>query len=388
MKILFLNHNQERFGTYFRCYNLASAISMQGILVTLICASGHNWDFLIRKRKINENFYLITLPRFKYHKYFTGQLIRLILTIPFVLFSHYDILHAFTVAQPQIGIPALISKWIRRKKLIVDWDDLWGGGFADEHGDLIAKILSFWETYVPRYANRMTFVSDFLGEKIKILGLMNKAVKIPNGANLDKIKLTIKKEASQLLKLNSTDKYLLCLGNTYQEKGLQIMFYAFDSLSRYHDNLFLLLVGSVGIPTSLKNIYNKNRKKIIITGSVPYDKVLLYLSLADILILPMADNPIEKARFPIRLGDYLASGKPIVANAVGEVEHYLLKYNAGLICPVDSAGKMADSIETIFKNHELASKLSQNALCLVKKELNWQILGNQLTKLYTIVYNE
>src|SRR3989339_1848966 len=135
--ILIINHNQEWFGTYWRCKNIGSQLVRLGYDVSMICASGSTCDFKIRRKSVAKGFTIVTLPRFKYHKYFSGQILRLFLTAFIVLFGRFDVCYAFTVAQPQIGIPAWISKTLRRKPLIIDWDDMWGGGFADMHGSAV-----------------------------------------------------------------------------------------------------------------------------------------------------------------------------------------------------------------------------------------------------------
>ena len=199
MKILFLNHNQEKIGTYFRCFWLGKNLSEMGHKITMICASGRKFDLLIRRRKVNKNFTIITLPRIKYGKFLTGQIeLRLPLTILYVLFLRYDVCHAFTVAQPQIGIPAWVAKKIRRKRLIVDWDDLWGGGFADFHASIIKRVLYWFENKIPLIADQVTYVSEFLGDKIEKMGLKDIAVKIPNGSDPELIKPLNKEEERKL----------------------------------------------------------------------------------------------------------------------------------------------------------------------------------------------
>jgi hypothetical protein len=139
-RIVFLNHNQEQFGTYYRCFFLAKGLSEKGYKVTMLCASGKDFDLRVRKKRINDRFQIITLPRVKYHTFFTGQIeLRLPITLLYILFARYDMCHAFTVAQPQIGIPAWVAKKIRKKKLIVDWDDAWGDGFALHHPAMVRR---------------------------------------------------------------------------------------------------------------------------------------------------------------------------------------------------------------------------------------------------------
>lgn len=381
MKILFLNHNQERFGTYWRCFYLAKHLSQQGHEIILICASGRNFDLLIRKKKINQNFSIITLPRIKYHRYFTGQILRLVLTLPIVLLSNYDLCHAFAVAQPQIAIPALTAKYLRGKKLIVDWDDLWGGGFAEEHASPVTKVLSFFERWIPKHADRITYVSEFLGHEIKKLGLGQKARKITNGANIDEVKLIDQTKAKQKLGLEKETKYLVSVGNTYFPQALKTLFLALEKIKQ-KEKVKLLMVGLVDINPEVRKIFSQIEKEVILTGSVPFEKVLVYLSAADVLVLPMENNPIEKARFPIRLGDYLASGKPIVASAVGEVKYYLEKNKAGLVNNPRSIDELAENIIKLIKNKSLSQEISQNARNLAKRELAWGKIANKLMKIY------
>ena len=112
LHILFLTSIYENYGGYYRCFNLGKHLTHIGFRVTLICASGKNFDICIRRRKLSDNFTLITLPRIKYHKYFTGQILRMFISCLQVLFYQYDIMHAFTVAQPQVGIPAWIARTV------------------------------------------------------------------------------------------------------------------------------------------------------------------------------------------------------------------------------------------------------------------------------------
>ncbi len=109
----FLTSIYENYGGDYRCFNLGKHLSQKGFRVTMICANGRNFDLCIRKRKIAKNFTLVTLPRIKYHKYFTGQLLRMLISCIQVLFCQYDIMYAFTVAQPQVGISVWIAKKIR-----------------------------------------------------------------------------------------------------------------------------------------------------------------------------------------------------------------------------------------------------------------------------------
>ncbi|PIS20629.1 hypothetical protein COT52_02675 [candidate division WWE3 bacterium CG08_land_8_20_14_0_20_43_13] len=380
-RILILNHNQERFGTYYRCLFLGKGLAARGYQVTMICASGRKFDLLIRKKKISDNFTLITLPRIKYHKYFTGQLLlRLPLTVLLVILLPYDVCYAFTVAQLQIGIPAWFSRIIRRKKLIVDWDDLWGNGFGLEHGGFVSKVIYWSERYFIKFAHRVTYVSQFLGQKFADLFLPIPAVKIPNGANTQQIAVLDRDECCRHLTLDPAKKYLVSIGNTYTS-SLGLLLRAFEAVIKVRDDVYLVMVGEGKITPEFQELYSRLVSRIISTGKQPFSQVPYYLGCADALLLPMDDTDIEKARFPMRFGDYLCAGRPIVSNAVGEVEYYLSKYQAGLISPVSDSEVFSYHILLVLASSEIGYSYGRKARELAEGDLNWEKIIDRLTLL-------
>lgn len=378
--ILILNHNQEGFGTYWRCKNIGIQLARRGYDVSMICASGANCDFRIRRKPISERFTIFTLPRFKYHKYFSGQILRMFITAFIVLFARYDICYAFTVAQPQIGFPAWISKKLRRKPLIVDWDDLWGGGFADMHGSSIKSVLTFCESFFPKYADRITYVSELIGRRIdSIPGIVAPRTKIVNGASVEKIQVMTKRNARQFLGLVVERLYIVSVGNTYTE-SLGGMLKAFEIVRNTIDNVFLVMVGNCDFGRQYSPLLENIKESIILEGSQQFDRIPFYLAAADCLLLPMEDNPIEHARFPMRLGDYLCAQRPIVSNAVGEVKHYLEKYNAGLTSSPGDYNELAMNIIKVLNNENISGEIALNARKLAENDLNWSKIGEKIDK--------
>jgi glycosyltransferase involved in cell wall biosynthesis len=380
-KILILNHNQERFGTYWRCFQIGKRLGEKGHRVTMICASGQSFDLLIRTHKISRNFLIITLPRIKYHQYFTGQILRMVIASFQILFFNYDICYAFAVAQPQIAIPAIIAKKLRRKTLIIDWDDLWGGGFATKHGKLVCKTLTWFEKFTPRYADAITYVSEFLGKKIDKLKIKCQKFKIPNGADTQTIKVIGRNIACAKLELDQTNKYIVSVGNTYVD-SLELVMKAFERVHQKINNSYLVFVGQTDFQNIIKTKYRKLLDHVLIVGSRPQKEVPYYLSAADCLLLPMSNDNIDKARFPIRFGDYLCARRPIVASAVGEVKYYLKKYHAGLPSNPTDYKSLSDNIILILSNKKTSKILSENAYRLAQGELNW---NNIVKKLMTDV---
>lgn len=338
----------------------------------MVCASGREFDLRVRQKKINENFTLITLPRVKYARYFSGQIL---LRFPLYLFSvltfKYDVLYAFTVAQPQIGLAATAGKILRHKKLVIDWDDLWGGGFANSHSLPIRKVLEKSELFFLRFADRVTCASRLLYQKaISIYPRKEDVYYLPNGCKTQHFSSTEYGQARQRLGYPPTEVVLLSMGNTYNSITLDLLFNTYRALLKERPEARLVLLSTIQIPPLKKTQYQDIIGRILFTGYVSDEQKDLYLSAADVLLLPMENNPIEEARFPIRLGDYLLAGRPIVSNAVGEVKYYLEKYQAGITARPDSPDDFARAILKMLEDRTLAESCSVNARKLALGDLS------------------
>src|SRR5207302_1804391 len=58
---------------------------------------------------------------------------------------------------------------------------------------------------------------------------------------------------------------------------------------------------------------------------------------AAVLAIPLFDDVKSTARFPTKLGEYLASGRPVVTNGIGEIPRYLKDgVNAVIVPPGDA----------------------------------------------------
>jgi len=105
------------------------------------------------------------------------------------------------------------------------------------------------------------------------------------------------------------------------------------------------------------------------------------LGASDILLLPMRDSPFDRARPPaIRLGDYLAAGRPVIATALPENEKVVGK--CGFLAKPGDPEDFANKILEALRNPDLCREMGERARELAEREYSWQILAKQLEKLY------
>lgn len=77
------------------------------------------------------------------------------------------------------------------------------------------------------------------------------------------------------------------------------------------------------------------------------------------LLAPLPDNCQSKARFPTKLGYYLASGRPVVTTSVGSVQEYLIDCTNAYIAEDYTPKSVADAIEKVLMNRDRANEIGK-----------------------------
>ena len=109
-------------------------------------------------------------------------------------------------------------------------------------------------------------------------------------------------------------------------------------------------------------------KNIKILGRVASFEVPKYLKAADILALPNSASKKISTHYtsPMKLFEYMAAGKPIVASALPSIREILNDTNSVLVEP-DDPSQLAVGIQKILENNDFSRSLGSQALVDVKK---------------------
>lgn len=384
MDILFLNHNVENYGTYFRCFHLAKGLTRRGHGVTLVCANRE--DTLSVTRRTDNGLTTILLPKYRLRGFHTLHTLRMLCNTGYALFSRYDVLHTFAFPLHPMAVPTLAARYLRPGlKLVLDHDDLWKGGFANQHPGPYQRLVGWFNDTLPGMARQCTAASAVLLDSFRAAGVPEEKIHyIPNCPTMARSPLS-RDEARAQTGLPAGVPLVLSMGHTYTE-SLFLLLDAYERARTKVPGLKLAFLGKMHIPASfeerLQPYLERAGGDILRLGEKPPTDVPAYLAASDALLLPMDDDPIEKARFPIRFGDYLASGVPIVSNAVGEIERFLTEHDCGYAAPVSDAAAFGDRIAEALTDRTRRETIRANAARLVEAELNWDAVAAKLEGIY------
>jgi glycosyltransferase involved in cell wall biosynthesis len=158
-------------------------------------------------------------------------------------------------------------------------------------------------------------------------------------------------------------------GHFYAWKGVDTLIEALRGSDAH-----LYLVG--GIPEMI--VQQRARlngvANIHVVGWVPPTEVPCYLAAADVLALPNSGHEAISARHtsPLKLFEYLAAGRPVVASDLPSLREVLADGQTALLVAADDPAALRRGIERALGDPALAARLAENAR-RAALEHTWQI---------------
>jgi len=165
-------------------------------------------------------------------------------------------------------------------------------------------------------------------------------------------------------------------GNLFGEKdGVKILLEAFSIIHENHPDYKLLLVGDTsnkGEFNELQNFIKDKgiKSKIEFTGFVHRDKIPGLLIQSSVLVLARPDNIQAKGGFPTKLGEYLASGWPVLVTEVSDIPNYIKDGVNGYLAKPDSVEDFTNKLNWILSNYDKAEKVGMEGQKLTEKEFS------------------
>ena len=121
-------------------------------------------------------------------------------------------------------------------------------------------------------------------------------------------------------------------------------------------------------------------------GRVPRDTIPNLLHAADILVQPGAPGAFNDFRFPSKLPEFLASGRPVVlprANVGLEVDDGA----EAIVLERGDADELAHAIERLADDPELRARLGEGGRAFALQRLTWSSSGELVADLYREIPN-
>ena len=184
----------------------------------------------------------------------------------------------------------------------------------------------------------------------------------PDGVDLQRFEPAVERaDARKTLGLPAGQAVVCHSGHLYPGRGIEE---TLDALTLLPEVL-LLLVGGTADDIERLRAHAAARgvqDRVRFEGTVPNGKVPLYLYAADALVMPYTSRtPTVRAMSPLKMFEYMAAGRPIVATDFPVVREVLRDGENALLVPPDSAESIAAGIRRVLDDPDLAGRIALRA---------------------------
>ncbi len=297
-----------------------------------------------------------------------------------------DIVH-FQKCHHYAAVPAAIAAYIAKKPLHYDWDDweekIWyescGRGLHSRFIGISFKVLERW---LPVLADSVSCASSYLKKLTRKFGVKEDFIfETPVGADLEKFKPGL--DGSRIKeKYNIKGDLVLYIGQLHGAQYADLFIKAAGRVLRKHQNVLFMIVGEGFLEQRLKKLaFDLGlRKKIIFTGAIAHKNIPYYIAAADICVAPFKETKVSCCKSPLKIVEYLASGKPVVASLVGEVRS--MAGGCAVLTKEGDFHSLAEGISRLIRDTDLRERLSNGARARIKEKYNWNYTADSLLCAY------
>lgn len=307
----------------------------------------------------------------------------------FVFLRHgFDVIHAHNPPDIFVLI-ALIFKPIG-KKFVFDHHDLSADLYmAKSDGapnSLILKTLVWFEMMSCKVADLIiTTNGSYRRLNIERHGISPEKVKIVrNGANLRRLKIV---DPDPRLK-QAGKKILGFVGSMGKQDGVEYLLYAVEHLYKKlnRDDFYCIIVGDGGEFENLVALTHALGLETLVTFTGVQDGFELNQSYStmDICIDPDPYNPFNNHSTMVKMMEYMAFHKPIVAFDLHE--HRVTADQAAIYVPGNDFIKMAEVIEQLMDDPELCRKMGEYGRNRIDNALTWAHSQKKLVEAYQYLF--
>ncbi|MDD5338836.1 MAG: glycosyltransferase family 4 protein [Dehalococcoidales bacterium] len=172
---------------------------------------------------------------------------------------------------------------------------------------------------------------------------------------------------------------ILFVGRLEKRKGFNYLLEAYRLLKIQMPNCRLIQVGpGVRLLKGYKKyIAQYGIPDVIFKGYASYGDLARYYATADIVCFPNTGRESQG----IVLMEAMATGKPVVASAIGGFLSVLTDGVEGIAVPPQNPEKIAEAILRLAKNKQLRRQMGQRGIQKAK-QYDWEIIAKKLLKVY------
>ncbi len=229
-----------------------------------------------------------------------------------------------------------------------------------------------------RSADVIQAISNYLKDRARKSGAKCDIKIVPNGVNVFLFKNkgsdvgAIRKE----LGFGKLDNVLVTVSRLVKKNAVLDLV---RSLSFLPNEIKLLIIGEGNEREKIKKVVSDLglEKRVKIIGFVSHANLPKYLHASDVFVRASLSEGMGNAFL-----EAMAAGLPVIATPVGGIVDFLIDQKTGLFCDVNSPESIAQVVQKLINNPELARLVNSNSFKMVSERYDWNRLAEDMREVF------
>jgi len=230
--------------------------------------------------------------------------------------------------------------------------------------------------------------SEQMKKDIALMGIPEKKMTaVPMGVNLDDIPYHLPDHPEP-----AKEKIVLYLGTLEKIRRLDFLIRVFEKVLQRHPEAQLHLVGRGNDPSDEDFLREETFKlgiqdSVFFKGFLPMHEAWKLVSQAQVCASPFYPTPILNSTSPTKIVEYMAMGKPVVANDHPEQRLVISESGAGQCVPY-TVEAFADAISDLLGNPEKAAEMGRRGRFYVERKRTYKTIADLVETEYLYLFRD
>jgi len=278
-----------------------------------------------------------------------------------------------------VGIPGLIARYVRGRKLVFETRDLWPEG-AIELGIIkspfMQKISYWFERQCYKASSFIVTLSPGMTQNIKRRFNIAIVDDVTNAANIPLFSTPVPFTSATLI----PKSYAIYTGNIGMVNNSYWLYEAAKILKdKGREDIVILLVGEgqqreelVALATE-QNVVN-----FIRLGLMPKNDLIAYIQQSFVSLVPLKGTPVLDTSSPNKFFESLAAGIPVIQNTQGWMKDFLEEHKVGLTLDPNDPEQLANKLIWMKDHPEESSEMGIKGLSIAKSFFDKDYLATKM----------
>jgi len=181
--------------------------------------------------------------------------------------------------------------------------------------------------------------------------------------------------------LGLEDKFVVFYhGSLTENRGIHEAIEAVSIINSEYPDTILFLLGGGLAKKDLKEHASRRglQENVIIHDEVEYEEVPRYISMSDVCIIPLPDSPFWRHQSPLKLFEYLAMGKVVIATDIPAHRSVMEEGRSIIYIPSSDPLEVAKALVEAYEHRGLLEAWGEGGRELVEARYSWERLAGDL----------